>query len=158
MTFSSGTLTGTGDVTVTGPLSWTGGTMSGSGHTRAQGGMTLSGSDYKYLDGRTLDNSGTATWAGSGLIYTYNRAVWNNLPGSTLDAQSDTTFFFSGIGALATFNNQGTFKKSVGSGTTSVEVVFNNSGTLDVQSGTVSLRRGGTSGGAFREAAGATLL
>src|SRR5262249_25262872 len=119
---------------------------------------TLSGSDYKYLDGRTLDNSGSAVWTGSGLIYTYNGAAWNNLPGSTLDPRSDTSFYFSGIGGLAPFNNQGTFRKSAGTGSTSICVAFNNSGSLDVQSGTVALTRGGSSTGTFSEAAGSRLV
>src|SRR5262245_53309759 len=50
-TLNGGTLKGAGDVTVTGPLSWTTGTMSGTGRTVvATGGtLTLSGSNGRFL-------------------------------------------------------------------------------------------------------------
>ena len=44
LSMSGGTLTGPGDLTITGATTWTGGTMSGSGTTIAQGGLNLGGS------------------------------------------------------------------------------------------------------------------
>jgi hypothetical protein len=46
------------------------------------------------------------------------------------------------LGGAIIFNNAGTFKKSAGSGTTTVNALFSNTGTLDVETGTVKL--GGT--------------
>src|SRR6266446_6640905 len=86
----SASLTGTGNLTVNNLITWTGGTMSGSGHTIANGGVALSGAVSKTLDARTLDNFGTATWTGSGIIgilILSNGGVWNDQPGSVFDDQ-----------------------------------------------------------------------
>jgi hypothetical protein len=53
--------------------------------------------------------------------------------------------------------NQGVLRKSGGTGTTTIVPKFNNSGTLDVQTGTVSLYTGQGSG-VFLPEAGATLI
>src|SRR5947199_10166683 len=65
-----------------------------------------------------------------------------------------TTLFRSGS---ATINNTGSFQKSGGTGSTAIGPAFNNNGTLNVQSGTVSFYSGGDSHGTFNAAAGATL-
>jgi hypothetical protein len=125
-----GTLTGTGNVTVDGLLTWAGGAMSGLGHTLANGGMALSGGT---LDRRTLDNAGTATWT-AGNLSALNGAVLNNLDGALFDARSDASF--TGTGR---FNNEGTFRKSASSGTTTLGLGFSNSGRVEVQTGTLNL-------------------
>jgi hypothetical protein len=80
-----------------------------------------------------LDNAGTAVWRAGGLTIA-NGAVWNNLPGSVFDVQNDVKLngYLGG-----TFNNQGTFRKSAGSGTTTIGVSFTNQGTFAVRSGMV---------------------
>jgi hypothetical protein len=138
LALSTGTLAGPGDLTVTGLLTWTGGTMSGSGRTVANGGMAVSGPAGKTLDGRALDNAGTATWTG-GDIAMANGAVFNNLPGGTWDAQGDAGFVWNLVGVTPALNNAGTFRKSAGTGTTTVAVTFSNTGTVDVQTGTINL-------------------
>ena len=175
----SGGLGGSANVTVTDGLSWTSGTMLGTGLTEipAGGTLALSGSSAKYL-ARTINNSGTATLnyslsstaGGSG-------AVFNNLAGGMFDVQ-DQYGDLDGS-APAVFNNAGTFKKSDGSGTTDITSAwtYNKTGTFEVQSGTVSvaglfnnaglvnvadgrtltLSGGGTSSGAFVLESGATL-
>ena len=52
------------------------------------------------------------------------------------------------------FNNAGTLQVDVLSGTTTIGVAFNNSGTVDVKSGTLELSGGGTDVGALYEGAG----
>jgi len=177
VTFSGGTWAGSETVT-TAALSWTGGTMTGFGTTDIPTGssLALSGSSAKYL-ARTVNNSGGATLAGSNLSSTSGGLpIFNNLVGATFDVQAD--YGLAGTDT-ATFNNVGTFKKSAGTGTSSITSAwtFNNSGTFDVQSGTVSvaglfnntgtvtvgvgrtltLTGGGTSSGPFTVANGATL-
>src|SRR4051794_41004017 len=66
LNFSFGTLTGNGDLTVTGALNWSGGIMSGGGTTTAAVSAQLNLSGSPILDGRTLTNAGTATWSGQG--------------------------------------------------------------------------------------------
>jgi hypothetical protein len=111
--------------------------MSGAGQTVVSGTLTVSGSNNKGLDTRTLINAGTATWTGTGNIGGANDAVFINLGGALFDAQNDAT-----LGSSITFNNAGTFRKSAGTGTTTVNALFSNTGTLDVETGTVKL--GGT--------------
>jgi hypothetical protein len=67
----AGTLTGDGDLTVSGNMDWSSGTMSGSGTTTIASGATLTihGTGYKSLSGRTIENDGTATWSDSGDIH-----------------------------------------------------------------------------------------
>ena len=48
-------------------------------------------------------------------------------------------------------------RKSAGPGTTTVSVFFNNTGTVDAQSGTIAFLFGGTLGGSFTTAAGAAI-
>src|SRR5687767_9596298 len=52
-------------------------------------------------------------------------------------------------GTSALFENLGTFQKTGGMGTSAIANAFNNTGALDVQSGTVWLQQGGTHAGSF---------
>ena len=160
-TISRGTLSGSGNLTVGGLLSWSGGTLWGSGQTIAQGGLAISGgSAYKFLDGYTLVNAGLGIWTGGDTslydIRFKNGAVLLNQAGATFDIQTDQDFEQS-TGAAGAFNNGGTLLKSAGTGTTEIEVVFNNTGTVEVQSGTLRLDAGGTSSGSFTAEASAVL-
>ena len=153
---TAGTLTGSGDLMVRGPLTWTGGYMNGAGHTIAAGGLALSGSDAKMLTNRTLDNAGAATWRDRTILLCGN-GVFNNLATATFDAQDDHDFTSAGCG-YGIFNNAGVFRKSGGTGTTRFyAVVFNNTGTVNIETGTLSLTNGGTASGAFTGAAGSTI-
>jgi phage baseplate assembly protein gpV len=147
-----GTLGGTATVTVTGMLTWTGGTMNGGGRTIANGGLTISGNDGKGLDHRILDNAGTATWSGSGNIGLSGGAVWNNLASATFSAQASATI----SGGGTTFNNAGYLQRSA-TGTTTFGLFFNNTGTLDVAGGTLTLAAGGSNRGVDIVEAGASL-
>src|SRR5262249_6139743 len=137
-TLSSGKLGGPATFTVSGLLTWTGGTMLDGGRTVANGGLSISGSATKTHDSRIVDNAATAIWTGTGMIVGNFGAVFNNLSGATFLAQTDAIWTF-GI-----FNNLGTFRKAAGTGTTAVYPVFHNSGTVDVQTGTLALHNGGT--------------
>jgi hypothetical protein len=71
VTQSGGTLAGSGSLVVTSAYDWTAGTMGGSGVTTIASGATLTihGTGYKSLSGRTIENDGTATWSDSGDIH-----------------------------------------------------------------------------------------
>jgi hypothetical protein len=155
-TLSAGTLTGPGSLTVSGMLTWTGGTMSGNGTTAALGGMTISGTANKTLDGRTLNNADTAIWT-AGDVSGGNGAVLNNLPGATLDLQGTGTLLWNSAGTTPLFNNQGTVLKSMNFGAASIIFIFDNAGTVNVQRGTLVLSAGGDSTGSMTVASGTTL-
>jgi hypothetical protein len=65
---SSPNLTGTGTLKVRGNLLWTSGTMSGSGRTTVEAGGTLhlANPSVLVLNGRTMENGGTALWTDAG--------------------------------------------------------------------------------------------
>ncbi len=76
--------------------------------------------------------------------------------GALLDLQGTNRLAYD-IGATPVLNNYGTFRKSVSSGLVDVYWAMNNTGTVDVQIGTLNLNAGGTSNGTFNVASGATL-
>ncbi|MFY7799946.1 MAG: hypothetical protein ACOVQ3_13375, partial [Dolichospermum sp.] len=94
---------------------------------------------------------------GSATFYAYNGAIWNNTSAGTIDLQKDS-IFSQQSGNQSIFNNAGTFTKS--NGTTFADFagfVFNNTGTVQVKAGTLSLGGGGTNTGSFSIDAGGTL-
>ncbi len=152
-----GTLSGSGNVTVNGTLNWTGGTMSGTGQTlvAAGGALNLSGSTHQL--NRVLQNDGTATWTASALQML--GGTFNN--NGSFTANTASLLLSYGTGGTNAFNNAGTFIK-LGAGTTqftvsSSGVPFNNTGSVDVQAGTLTLDAGGTSGNTMNVAASGTL-
>ena len=158
LTLSGGTLSGVGDVTVAGLLTWTGGTMSGPGTTFADGGVAFNGTSFNdnpTLNGRKLVNAGVATWSNTQNLGAANGAVIDNLPGATFVINSDRTF--SSSGSTTVFLNEGVFRKQASSDVTTINIQINNTGTVDVQTGTLKLGGGGLSEGTFTVAAGATL-
>jgi hypothetical protein len=159
LNFSGGTIGGSGDLTLNGPLNWTGGTMGGAGTTNAGGGLTIGGSASKALDARTLNITAntSATWTGSGDIAVGNGAVLDNQVNATFTVQTQGNQGISTFGVRGTFRNEGTFTKSASTGTTTIGTRFDNSGTVAVDTGTLALTLGGTSGGGFTVAQGAAL-
>ena len=140
LTVSGGTLQGSGTLTITGLFSWSGGAQAGTGVTNANGGMSISGTGTKTLATRTLNhgNNGMATWTGTGNINFNTSATLNNLMGATFDIQNNESML-----SVGTFNNMGTLTKSAGAAVTAITAVLNNSGTVDAQTGTLSLNGGG---------------
>lgn len=139
----SGSVTGNGIVTVTGLLTWEGGSMSGNvapSRTVAAGGLALAGSANKTLDRRTLVNQGAGIWTGTGNLILDNAAQLQNQAAGTIDAQSDLAIVLgAGVGQL--FTNAGTFRKSAGvdGQFTVVAVPFTNTGTVHVLAGELSI-------------------
>ncbi len=120
-----------------------GGSWNSDGATALANGGTLNITNNINLSNRILTNNGTVTWT-AGTISQGNGAIYNN---GLWDAQGDNSLNWDGNGSATTpaFNNAGTFRKSAGGGTTPFNAgfAFINTGTLDVQSGTVSLAGGG---------------
>src|SRR5208282_4425246 len=80
-------------------------------------------------------------------------AILDNF-GTWLDENSSNPTSITG--AASTFNNSGSYIKS-GSSATTIYTAFNNTGSLSVQAGTLSLAGGGTLSGSEDVLAGATL-
>ncbi len=82
----------------------------------------------------------------------------NNQSGSLFDVTSDADLRYNDFSQL-TFNNAGTFRKSAGAGVTDViNIVFNNTGAVELQTGQVRVIGGGTSSGSTSLAAGTRLI
>lgn len=163
VTLSGGDLFGTGSVTVSGAFLWTRGRMYGTGSTtiEATGSLTLDGADQKILSARTLTTRGNTTIrpSGTGVLSTGDNAIWNIAAEATVDVQSDADIIW-GFGATPalTVNNAGTFRKSGGTGASdfAINTVLNNTGVVEVQTGTLGLA-GGTASQPIAVAADAVL-
>ena len=152
------TITGSGSFTMGGLFNWQAGAFNGSGSLIANGGLHLDppGSSSLSLTGDSLINSGAATWSASTAIILSGGAVLSNAVSGIFDCAADGTIQNgSGANLLA---NAGLFRKINSTGTTTIQVPFDNSGTVQVQSGTLDLAGGGSSSGNYEVSSGASLI
>jgi hypothetical protein len=156
MALSGGTLDGAGSLTVDGAFDWSGGTVQSTGVFTVNSTLDFSGTSGKFMDGCTITNKGTANVTGTGIVYFQNGASFDNQAGATFDFQTDADLDYSG-GAATTFNNAGTLTKSGSAGTSTIGLVFNNTGQVNVSSGILELKGGGAYTGDFAIASGCTL-
>jgi hypothetical protein len=154
---AGGTIAGTGSLTINGTFNWSAGVMTGAGTTTVNGPFNLSG--LVSINGsRILNNASTANWT-AGVnqgMWTGTGSVINNT--GTWDAKVDGGAIVNQYGGATTFNNFGSFKKSAGAGSTLINIPFVNTGTVNAQSGTISLGGGGSNSNTLTTTgAGATL-
>jgi hypothetical protein len=139
---ASGTLTGTGTLTVT-DFSWTGGIIDGANTVfiPANGTLTISSSADKGLNRRSLVNKGTISWTGGRIILDQNARIVN---AGVFDVQADT--YIGGTAIPSGIDNQGVFRKTAGTGVTAIgpsfswPVPFTNTGEVSVLTGTLSFK------------------
>ena len=172
LTQSGGELNGTGTLTVTGASNFSNGTQSGSGTTVAQGGAAFSSTGFGLDGGRTLQLGGISSATGTSVQISLNSSNPNT---GTSDSGSGILTILSGAtfndettgsgglqiitvnrggtdtGTTAAVNNQGTFIKSGAATTSTISSLFNNTGTVNVEAGTLDLSGGGTDVGATYE-------
>jgi RHS repeat-associated protein/uncharacterized repeat protein (TIGR01451 family) len=157
LNLSGGALQGTGTVTVTGSMVWTGGIMQGTGTTEIPTGVTLDivGPDRKDLVTRHLDNDGTVHFAGTAPVFD-NDSTINNRGLFEIDNDQELGSF----SASNHFNNNGTLRKVTAStGTTLFQYALTNTGTVEIQAGSLLLQAfsDSTNSGAFEVAEGTRL-
>jgi len=158
LTFSSGRLFGAGGLTVNGVMNWNADSEI-HGTVNIAGTLNISGSGTRYIDGGTLNNGATVNWSGGNNLSVINAGVINNLAAGLFSVTNNNIIYQSCCAAGQAFNNAGTFRKTVATGTTSVNNNgFNNTGTVDIQSGTFSPLSGGTSTGIFNATSPGTIL
>ncbi|MFN0126194.1 MAG: beta strand repeat-containing protein [Verrucomicrobiales bacterium] len=143
---SDGTQRGSATLSASGNLTWTGGILQGTGTTTVGGsGSSIEGAGFKALD-RVLTNTGTMTYSAIDITTPLYLGWTNTTPGVLNNAG---TFNVTSGGDFSEFwsipgqgiNNSGIWNVS-GAGTTSVVaggLVFNNTGTVAVLSGSLSL-------------------
>jgi hypothetical protein len=155
---TGGSVTGNGTLAVSGVVNFNGGYFGDGAATGTTSGpldmdFSSSGQGVIYSN-YTLANSGAGIWTGTGPLH--NAGTLSN--SGTFNIQNDQGIT-NNYGA-GSFNNSGTLTKTVATGTTTIYSVFNNTGgSVDVQSGTVSLVGGGTgTGGAHFGGTGSGVL
>lgn len=154
LTLTGGTLSVPGTLTIGDPASLTGGTLTGSGNLTLNSGVSLVGS-ISVLGGLKLNLDDSSTWT-SGSITVGGGSSITVKSGASLTTNFDGALY-STTGS-GTFANQGTLTKSGGSGTTYLDLPLTNTGTLNVQSGTLNLAEGGSSSGTVNVSSGAALV
>jgi hypothetical protein len=98
--------------------------------------LEISGGANKNFNAVTFTNqSGLVNWTGGAIVMTNNAQIINQ---SMWDSQTDNQII-NGGGALSSFNNSGTFRKSAGAGTTTIgSIAFVNSGIIEALVGTIN--------------------
>jgi hypothetical protein len=148
---SAPTLTGSATLSVHGNCTWAAGAMSGSGRTVIETGgtLTLDSSSSVSLATRTLENGGTILWTGAADFYPAGGALITNRAGALFEVQGSAAIRGS-PGVVSRIDNAGTFRKSGSAGTTAIgpyyPVLFNNYGTVDIQSGGLAFSDGANNG------------
>jgi hypothetical protein len=170
---SGGSILSNGSLAITGTTTWLSGDIgaAGTGSVTNSGQMTLQGSSGHGAVG-TFNNSGTITVTGSGAFVvgatklTDTASTTTNLAAGTINLQSTGAFAVGNNSGITThvLSNAGTIRKSVAAGNATVLLNgLTNSGTIDVQTGTLTFNGGSTTqhltsnGGAFTVASGATV-
>ena len=151
-------ITGSGELRITGPSTWTSGHMEGGGTTTItqSGHLAITTSRFNErprLEDRVIDNFGSIILNGTDEFNMTVDSVINNKPGAVVEVHdADAT--------SGTINNEGVFRKSSGEGTAGFNgTKLNNDGRVEVLSGRLSIFGGQkmSHSGTFYAAAGATL-
>jgi hypothetical protein len=133
---TGGTMQAAGTFTAGGIFNYSGGAFGSVGITNFNGALNISGTAAKGISSRTLNTNALTTWSGAGASIGVSFAgIINN--NGTWEVLNDASIAW-GVGAAPVFKNFGTFRKSVGVGTTTLQLPYQNQGTVDIQSGTIS--------------------
>lgn len=130
-----------GTNTLSGTVRWTSGYVAPEGAVTiaTNGTLDVTGASAKGITG-VLNNHGTVRLSDTGTLALGSQTVTatiHNQPSGVFDLLSDAAITWTAYFQPA-FTNAGTFRKSGGTNLTDVNgVPFHNTGTLDVQSGTV---------------------
>ncbi|ROZ64162.1 CARDB domain-containing protein [Ramlibacter sp. WS9] len=167
LTLAGGTLGGTGAVTVAGAFNVTGQSyLVGTGTFTTQGTSLINiGGGSSHLDlsgGKNWINQGTLTVGGDDFLwFGYPNGGTNtltNAAGATLNlstTHSSPLNFYTGT---ATLNNAGTINQTVAGGhDINGSIAFNNTGTVNVNAGALSVNGNGTDTGTYNVSAGTIL-
>jgi hypothetical protein len=99
--------------------------------------MGDAGGSLSFIGGVT--NAGSVRWS-RGTIYLFSGSVIVNQMGGLFDAQNNGSLVcFQCLGTEAVLN-AGLFRKSAGTGTTTISVLFTNTGTVRVDSGLIAFQ------------------
>ncbi len=147
----------TGTPTFSGTFTWTSGNLDSAGTTSITfdglSTLTIASGNNHDFQGSAITSDGTVEWTGGGIrdglngTFT-NNGTFNDSASAAISDPWDSSFAFKNA-AGATYNK-------TAAGTTNIGAIFQNSGTVAVQAGTLILSNGGSSNslGSFTAAAG----
>jgi hypothetical protein len=158
LTMQSGTLNGSAAINLTGAaMTWSGGTIGGTGTLSIPAATTITIGGVVYFDTRPISNSGTINIASSNYFYMQNNAALTN--SGTIDFQGDGATYMNGAVGTTNITNNGTIKKSAGTGnsTLNVPLIAQSGSQFLAQSGTFYVGAVTSTGAMFSVSTGATL-
>ena len=125
-------------------MDWESGTITGSEQLIIAPGATLNFDNPAEINfsGSTLENQGTVNWIGSGIIA--NGGAITNDVGAQFQIFGSRVISYAG--GTAQFDNAGTLILADNATTSFEGVAFNDYGTVDFPSGTLTLNGGGILG------------
>jgi RHS repeat-associated protein len=154
LSLTGGTVGGAGTLKVSRVLEWTGegGVMSGSGSTVLESGAsgTIDVATPARVQGRSLVNDGTMTWAAGAIFLEEGAQISNNGTFYANDNGASCGGGCRGHGidtgsGSGSFENAGSVIESAGS-EVEVEVGFDNQGSVKAETGRLNFKGGGISG------------
>ncbi len=152
---SKGLLAVGSPVSLGGILSWSRGTITGPAAISSNS-LVINGSNTKTLSGAVLSCLGNGSWSDTGTLKLTDNAVLEIGPAATFDIQNGALLDYLAPGG--TFSNAGALVKSAGPDTTTIDVFFNNTGSVNLNIGALRFKRGSSSSGSvFTLAAGTRL-
>ena len=157
-------VTGPGDLTLSGPLSWADSTnITGSGRFITNGSTSIfnAGSDGAGIN-RSWINNGTVDLTGTGYVDFFNGAsTWTNAATGVINLKGSAANPITTIsGSGHHFVNLGTINKAIGSAAGQAigdaGLAVDNSGSINVNAGSLSVGGNGSNSGRFNATPGTT--
>jgi fibronectin-binding autotransporter adhesin len=147
-TITNGSVAGTANVTLAGPVNWVSGTMQGPGKTSFAN--TAIASVTAGTLARTLDNAGQLNFIGTQNFSISNGAL-NNLATGTVNIRNSFGMVVPGTTNTGSISNAGNWNLELlfPTNTFNENVPFSNSGVVNVSSGIFALAGGGTNTGSI---------
>jgi hypothetical protein len=143
-TLNSGTLTGAGQIYSQGSMDWNATALLGLGNLRNESTLTIYGTNSHTFQNSQAGNYGTIYHMGSGNLTFSQGSQFHNISGDYL-LYSDASFASSD--GTGTFINNHFLNKAYSSGTSQIQTQLTNSGSIEVDTGTLALSGGGTFNG-----------
>lgn len=132
LTLTTGTLSGSGQISVSQTLNWNGGTISGTGELVLLPGATWGITTGIVTLSRPMRNEGAITWSGGGNVTISNATLTNdNLIQWT--APSGSPLLLAGSGSPQLINNGSIIK--TGAATARIATLLTNSGSISINQG-----------------------
>ena len=154
---NNGALSGLGPLNIMGQVHWNGGNSGNGFLVTVQSNAVLNIESSTTFSG-VVTNLGTVNWLASNVSLNTNApatgTIWNQA-GALFDMQCDQVVVNGNL--PATFHNAGLVRKRIATGTTTFNTFFDNSGSVQAQTGTINFAGGATLGGSFQANSGAAI-